>query len=102
MPWKRSLYPANWDEIALAIKTAAKWKCQHCGKQCLKPYEVSDAHAKDTSSWAFFTLTVHHIDHNPGNNSTENLIALCAPCHLYRHARDKRYGKPNPAQLSLI
>lgn len=30
MPMKRELYPKNWEEIALRIKTAANWRCQKC------------------------------------------------------------------------
>ena len=74
MPMDKSRYPANWKQIALAVKEAAGWRCQACGKQCRKPGEKLDTHRR--------TLTVHHIDHRPENSEPENLIALCAPCHL--------------------
>lgn len=77
MPMKRELYPADWEDIAREKKEAAAWKCEHCGKQCRKPGENFDTHVR--------TLTVHHIDGNPGNNSPENLTALCAGCHLAAH-----------------
>ena len=77
MPMNRGLYPANWEEIAAAKKAAAGWKCERCGKQCRKPGEPFDTHAR--------TLTVHHIDRDPGNCSPDNLIALCAGCHLAAH-----------------
>jgi 5-methylcytosine-specific restriction endonuclease McrA len=98
----RDLYPLNWEAIALAIKNAANWQCQACGKQCLRPEQVAAAHKADVRAWACYTLTVHHLDHNPGNNARHNLIALCAPCHRRAHARDRRYGKPNPNQIELI
>jgi len=39
MPMDRSLYPDNWEEIALAIKTAADWTCQECDRPCRRPGE---------------------------------------------------------------
>lgn len=73
-------YPANWKEIATAVKDAAGWKCQHCGKQCYKPNEKCENRRN--------VLTVHHKDHVPENCDPSNLIALCAPCHL---AADKEH-----------
>lgn len=89
MPMDRSRYPANWKQIALAVKEAAGWKCQACGKPCRKPGEKLDTHRR--------TLTVHHIDHRPENSDAENLIALCAPCHLKadaeHHARSRKKNR---------
>lgn len=79
MPMKRELYPADWREIAARKKAEADWKCEACGRQCRKPGEPFDTHAR--------TLTVHHIDGNPGNCTPENLTALCAGCHLKAHRR---------------
>lgn len=86
MPMEKHRYPANWKEIATAVKDAAGWKCEECGKQCRKPGEPFDTHRR--------TLTVHHIDHVPENCDPSNLIALCAPCHLKadkeHHAETRR------------
>jgi len=86
MPMIRSLYPDDWESIARDVKERADWKCQACGKQCRKPGEPFDTHKN--------TLTVHHIDHCPENCSQDNLIALCAPCHLradaQHHARTRK------------
>lgn len=57
MPMNRSLYPADWETIAAAVKSAAGWKCQVCGKQCRKPGEPFDTHIR--------TLTVSHLNHEP-------------------------------------
>ena len=39
-------------------------------------------------------LQVHHIDKNPGNNAFENLIPLCAVCHL-QVEKEARLHAPN-------
>ncbi|MEM0978642.1 MAG: hypothetical protein AAGH78_00070 [Cyanobacteria bacterium P01_H01_bin.58] len=102
MPMDRSLYPENWDELALAIKTEANWCCTECGRPCRQPGESpEDAiariersnHPKVSGLWDVvedaepvarlgrFKLTVAHLDHQPGNCDRNNLKALCAPCH---------------------
>jgi 5-methylcytosine-specific restriction endonuclease McrA len=35
-------------------------------------------------------LHVHHKDKNRSNNSRDNLIVLCRPCHLLEHGRVER------------
>lgn len=74
MPMKRELYPDNWDEIARAVKEEAGWRCQRCWR----------AHDKSRPD---AILTVHHLDRNPSNCKKDNLIALCARCHLQDEAR---------------
>ena len=94
MPMDKKRYPKNWREIATAVKDAAGWKCQQCGKQCRKPGEPLDTHRR--------TLTVHHIDHMPENCDASNLIALCAPCHLRadaKHHAETRIGHRNAENI---
>lgn len=90
----RERYPADWERIALRVKEAAGWVCQGCGKQCRKPGEPFDRHTR--------TLTVHHIDFTPENCREDNLIALCAPCHLRadakHHAETRRARKSGRAE----
>lgn len=74
MPMDRTKYPDNWDEIAVAVKEAAGWRCEKCGKQCRWPGEAFDTHRR--------TLTVAHINHVESDCSDENLVALCPKCHL--------------------
>lgn len=74
MPMERERYPADWSRIARAVKDAADWKCQKCGKQCRRPGEPFDTHKR--------TLTVAHLNHTPEDVRLENLMAMCAPCHL--------------------
>ncbi len=98
MPMQRELYPDDWEAIATAVKEAADWRCQECGKQCRRPGEPFDTHKR--------TLTVAHIDPDPSNVSRENLRALCAPCHLRldakMHARNARRTRDaNRGQLTM-
>lgn len=79
MPMERERYPADWLKIARAVKDAADWKCQKCGKQCRRPGEPFDTHKR--------TLTVAHLNHTPEDVRPENLMALCAPCHLKYDAK---------------
>ena len=78
MPMQRELYPDNWNEIALAVKEEAAWACTECGIE----------HQADGTSGSI--LTVHHIDRDPGNCSRENLVALCARCHLRAEAKARK------------
>ena len=79
MPMERERYPTDWKEISKAVKDAAGWKCQICGKQCRRPGEKFDTHKN--------TLTVAHLNHTPEDVRTENLMAMCAPCHLKYDAK---------------
>jgi len=86
MPMDKSLYPADWDEIALAVKNEADWQCECCGKQCRKKGEKFDTHKR--------TATVMHLNHKPMDCRPENLICGCAPCHLRydnKHRRKRRF-----------
>ena len=65
-------HPLNWFGIAQGIKDAAGWKCEHC------------QHPHDPGGG--YTLTVHHLDKDPANNSYDNLVALCQRCHLHLQA----------------
>ncbi len=77
---KLSLYPPDWDEIALREKVRAQWMCENCGADCWQPISQKNV------------LTVHHLDHDPSNCDPKNLVALCTVCHLradaQHHARN--------------
>lgn len=69
MPRKsKAGYPAEWENIAQAVKQRAGWKCVRCGH----------AHAPQLGR----CLTVHHLDMDPSNNRWWNTAALCQACHL--------------------
>jgi hypothetical protein len=64
----RGEYPADWKEIARAVKEEHHWACVRCG------------HPHDTA--AGYMLTVHHLDCDKGNLAWWNLLCLCQRCHL--------------------
>lgn len=66
-------YPDNWFLVAYLVKQSAGWCCILCGH----PHDPKTGH----------TLTVHHLDMNPGNCAWWNLAALCQKCHLSVQAR---------------
>ena len=52
-------------------------------------------------------LTTAHLDHNPANNSENNLAALCQKCHnsydaAKRHANRKHRAYAAAGQLRLF
>ena len=81
MTWDRSKYPGGWEGIAKEVKERAGWCCRHCG------------HPHDPEAGR--TLTVHHLDGDPGNCDDDNLVALCQKCHLHIQATYR------PGQLLL-
>jgi len=100
MPVDKRLYPKNWNEISLAKRQAAGWKCERCG---IAQGAISPKGGK-------VTLTVMHLDHNPANCEPENLQAACNACHLaydlplhLKHAHETRRKKQEDAgQLRLL
>lgn len=87
----RHLYPDNWEYISLHIREKASWRCRQCGKCCRKPKEPIQSFInridlnlaltirKHPIRWC---LTVAHLNHIPADCREENLMAMCAPCHL--------------------
>jgi hypothetical protein len=66
-------YPANWKEIAIAVKEEHGWRCIRCGH----PHDPKSGH----------TLTVHHADMCPPNCAWWNLLCLCQKCDLQIQAK---------------
>ena len=131
MPMQRDRYAPNWDEIALGIKEAAGWVCDHCGRPCRRPSETeADFEARlqtehpewypglfaeepaegfgfvEVKKFARFVLTVAHLDQNPSNDDPSNHAALCAPCHLAYDRPFRQYNRrrklERQGQLSLL
>ena len=64
--------------------------CARCGKDCRN------------SKKAQSVLQVHHIEENPGNNDLENLIPLCAVCHLKIEKEARLHAPYDDIQLELF
>ena len=69
-------YPKDWKEISKRLRDEIGF-CEQCG---LPPQPRNP-------------LTVHHKDYNPSHNSEDNLVVLCAKCHLKTQAIDKKLGR---------
>lgn len=105
MPMNRALYPDDWEERALAIKTAAGWRCENCDRPCLRPgerdHDLAERLELEDPVWVSdlwewrddellglhrvmklgrFILTTAHPNHDPQNPNAD-LRAWCAPCH---------------------
>jgi hypothetical protein len=95
-------YPSDWPAIALAVKEAADWTCQACGKQCTRPGEAYTGSRN--------VLTVAHLDPYSYDRDFACVAALCAPCHLRYDApfgmmmrrRNYRRRQREAGQLILI
>ena len=98
MPVNPSLYPDNWKKLALAVKEAAEWRCECCGKRCYKPGERPEGLSR--SQWTGDILQVHHRNHDTQDNRLSNLMSVCAVCHLSLH-RGGQYSSVSEGQLSL-
>ena len=72
MPFDRSLYPDNWEEISLKVKEEQGWKCGICGAKHGEPHPITGSTV---------ILTTMHLDHNPQNCERSNLLAGCQRCH---------------------
>ena len=65
-------YHKNWDYYSAWLRRLIG-VCEFCGN------------AKRSNN----PLTVHHKDYNPANNHLDNLVVLCAACHLRHQAYEK-------------
>ena len=105
-------YPANWPEVANAIKEAAGWRCERCHHPDEPPWKIGGSRTEqwnrlrdpDMAGDGWFQtgrspcddlcthpqtdpakqrmLTVHHLDLDKSNVEDWNLAALCQGCHL--------------------
>ena len=75
-------YHPEWSTLSRYVRELFNYYCSRCGQDCRN------------STNAEMVLQVNHIDENPGNNTLENLIPLCASCHL-KIEREARIHAPN-------
>lgn len=76
-------------------KSRQKARSLYWGKHNKQSYECPDCGRHSDQLRTGFE--VHHIDGNPKNNSLDNLVGLCRPCHNIRERK-----KPSFNELSLI
>ena len=62
-------YHQDWHIIRKEIYKRDNWTCQECGVHC---------HGNGTKD----KIQCHHIDYNIDNIRDDNLITLCASCHM--------------------
>ena len=75
-------YPPNWPAISRRIRfERAGNRCEQCG---------AANHWFHPETGSVVVLTVAHLDHNPANNTDDNLAALCQAGH-------NRYDAPKRA-----
>jgi len=121
MPMDRRLYPADWDDIARQIKDEVGWRCEGCGRHCIRPGEDPMAFMERIRTHRVsecpvvaeflqfprrFLLSVAHLDHVPQNIERSNLRAWCLPCHcrydLSQMVRKKYLKRERLGQLQLF
>ena len=83
-------YHPEWDTVSKYVRELFDFFCARCDKDC--------RNSKNADS----VLQVHHIDENPGNNELENLIPLCAACHLKIEKEARLHAPYNAIQLELF
>ena len=83
-------YHPEWDTVSRYVRELFDFYCARCGKNC--------RNSKNAES----VLQVHHIDENPGNNDLENLIPLCATCHLKIEKEARLHAPYKETQLELF
>ncbi len=83
-------YHEEWTHISRTIRELFNYHCAWCGKDCHDPATSHDA------------LQVHHIDEDPSNNRPENLIPLCAVCHLRIEKEARLHAPYHDQQLELF
>lgn len=79
MPFHRDKYPDNWEEISLAIRERAGWRCE--GSPRFPDCRAVNGEPSPRTGRRV-VLTVAHLDHDTTNNDPANLRALCQRCHL--------------------
>src|SRR4030042_6870062 len=99
-PENRKLYPRTkeWKEIRAGILGRARDRCEFCGvKNYAVGYRDDDGEFHEEPVQCCYDagvfqiiLTIAHLDHNPENNSEDNLRALCQRCHNRYDASHRR------------
>jgi 5-methylcytosine-specific restriction endonuclease McrA len=86
----KHLYPPDWEDIRAARLVKAGNSCEHCGIMNGAPLNPRKGrHYPRGSTGPVVVLTIAHLDHDPTNNTDENLRALCQKCHNRHDAKHR-------------
>jgi len=83
-------YHEEWATISRLIRELFNQHCARCGRDCQGIRSGEEQ------------LQVHHIDENPENNDPENLIPLCARCHLQIEREARLHAPHSESQGELF
>ena len=83
-------YHPEWETVSRYVRELFNYHCARCDKDCRKTKNAQ------------MVLQVHHIDENPANNALENLISLCASCHLKIEGEARLHAPYREKQLELF
>jgi len=110
MPFERSCYPDDWDDISDRIRFGrAGGRCE-CEGQCGHVHPDGRCRAEHgelhPATGSEVVLTVAHWpDDDPQNTDPENLHAMCQRCHLSvdagKHAQKVKYGRHHNREHQL-
>tara|TARA_Y100001970_G_scaffold273252_1_gene371177 strand:+ start:5024 stop:5446 length:423 start_codon:yes stop_codon:yes gene_type:complete len=85
-----SRYHPEWETISRYVRELFNYYCARCGINCRNIKKNKNL------------LQVHHIDENPSNNDLENLIPLCASCHLKIEGEARLHAPYREKQLEMF
>ena len=83
-------YHLEWETISRYLRELFNYHCARCGLDCRNANSANSV------------LQVHHIDENPGNNDIDNLIPLCASCHLKIEKEARLHAPSHGKQMELF
>lgn len=94
-PEMLGLYPPDWSQISLRIRTErAGGRCECTGWCGAVPHEEGRCGALNGKphplTGSKVVLTVAHLDRDPANCDPANLAACCQRCHLAYDAEEHR------------
>lgn len=115
-PENRWLYPIDWVQLSAQIRfRRAHGRCEHCRRPHLERiWHLGNGQRWDPAiaTWRnergravrakpaldqllnfCGVLACAHLDHDPANNRSRNLAALCQRCHLAHDAGEHRYRR---------
>jgi len=85
MMFSEKSYPNLWKRglIQERVRKRANHRCECCGMEFNRGTNI--ATRQKNRAGKPIVGTVHHIDMNPQNCSTKNLVYLCQSCHTRVH-----------------